>query len=1631
MIFFIPKTNYNIFFLFLFSLLLIYTNESPVKMKPIFKCGSDKTEPIPKLATEILPIKNPKRVLDNVDQDGFKEFNIFLDLNNFDYEVELYNLSSTREIFVSGMTKALNTIKSLLKVKPTENYQFQDEDLRNESINKWNTTIVGSKASQGMSELGIDLFIFVRFGDAREMGELSLASASARYLDVKTGQPTLGIININRDVDYSKQNAFQFFEMIVLHEFTHVLGFSSYFFVNYFNNILIKVDEYGITRAYINSTKVVEVAKKYYNCDSLIGVELEEFGGEQTLRSHWEARILLGEYMNGVAYNEEVVISEFTLALLEDSGYYKAKYYTGGLMQYGKNKGCDFLDKKCVNNGEVNPKFKNEFFDTIYYLNYDPSCSSGRQSRTYHGIYLYDSIPVQYQYYSNSSFGGRSSCDYCPVSQEYYYEANNIYYVGHCSEKGSGEYGSKIPYKDKSKNRYNYYTSGDLTSITGEFHSNNSFCVLSSLISQNIQGYSDYSSTVRAICYKMFCSERSLTIQINDNYIVCPRAGGKINAMNFDGYLLCPDYYLICSGTVLCNDMFDCVDKKSLLKDDIIYDYEIKTSQDISDAEIEAVSQDAYELSDNGECPQFCSQCNEKHECIKCKNGYGIYELKKGDISERNCKNINELSNYYLKEGIYYKCLDNCIECANGEECITCHSDYVNINQKCFLKIENCKRYNDEGKCERCVIGYKIYGSGSGCEIGIENCDVFNNSTCITCENNYILSDNLCYKKIDNCIQYGNEEYCQKCNESYAFKDNDRLNCYDINQFTEYFTKDDGISYFKCDDTSNDGIDNCKICEYNYFNLICKQCKSDFVLKDDETNKCYSKELFVNDTKYFYENEYLIKSCSHVIANCTSCTKNVLPICNKCEDNFRLSILCYKIVENCDEYDPYEGDKCQRCKEGYAFEEDERKLCKNINTFEEYYTNDFGISYYKCNDTSRGGISNCRKCKYDIIDGLKCNECFNDYIIKDNENDICYSKELFINDKTYYYDDEFHIKNCSKTINNCDECAKEKEIVNCKKCKDDYFIVNDFNRICNKEDELISNDEYYFNQEINEYFSCEYYHTIENCKKCHNSTICNNCKQGYTFIDDDKLICKNIGELGYKYIMDENDDTIYRKCSDYMENCEYCWSKNECLSCYENYGLYNDYFTCINISKHYHYQNRTDSLFYLCNTTMDNCEKCASDNECIQCIDNYIKINNDESTCVPITDINFNEYYLSPNDTNMYLKCSSLIKNCVTCSYEDGCKICYNGFILLNDDKRNCQDKSKTSLEYHFTEDNHTYYSCNDYKFKSNIHCFSLLPKQNINLTFIQTQLINHKLACYFLTHSPLPKNFSLIFEISIFSSTLRNLENSNKKIILKNEDDDSSGESNTIIKFSSQEKYDDSVSYIEINDIQLDKGNSITKAVADNNICNIKFNKYSNLANTGKVKDLIEKKKIPDFSSIKEEKIETLTIDKLQNCEFNLKSEDSTIFSEDKFELNFVESNNTDNEIKAECDIKDENTQMIECKINEEVNNNYFLKDEILSLSNKLVIISTNNEEFKFNCTKKFDLKKIIIIAGAAVGVLIIICICCCCCCKKKKEPDNPNMNILPTNHQPYDPNEIYMYDKKNNSKSFRNGINSGIRLY
>ena len=242
-----------------------------------------------------------------------------------------------------------------------------------------------------------------------------------------------------------------------------------------------------------------------------------------------------------------------------------------------------------------------------------------------------------------------------------------IYYIGHCSI-GTGDYGNFLS-----------SMSSNLQPYTKEKYSKNAYCVLSSLIPSRIEDSELYSNQVRAVCYEMSCSDKSLSILINYEYIVCPRAGGKIKPLNFNGYLLCPDYYLICSGTVLCNDLFDCVEKKSLLKDDITYDYEIKTTQDLKQSEKDEFSEDNYELSTNGKCPQYCKQCNILGQCTSCRNNFAIAEIKINNKINKICVLRSELKRgYYIdeKNSIYYKCLDNCAKCNNQEKCISCNDGY-------------------------------------------------------------------------------------------------------------------------------------------------------------------------------------------------------------------------------------------------------------------------------------------------------------------------------------------------------------------------------------------------------------------------------------------------------------------------------------------------------------------------------------------------------------------------------------------------------------------------------------------------------------------------------------------------------------------------------------------------------------------------------------------------------------------------------------------------------------------------------------------------------------------------------------------------------------------------------------------
>ena len=817
------KKIYFYLFIFMFNLI-----NCQLQRPPLFKCiHDDEEEKHSFSATKVKLSESFKRRIDEEQTSDFVDFKIHLDFKNLEKDMKAYGLYSQKDFFENSMIKAVETLQSLLKVKPlkitnNEGYNINDQTLTSEQFNlsDWDTEKFGDEAINKkvtFQSLNIHLVIF---GILTKLPESTLATASAKVYQDNDGQPLVGIVKINKAINYTKPNSDIYFESILVHEFTHILGFSHHFFETYFHNIFSRIDKFGVNRTYLNSPKVLEVAKQYFDCPTIDGVELENQGGSGTAGSHWEARILLGEYMNGYAYTEEQVISEFTLAVLEDSGYYKPIKYTGGLMRFGKHKGCAFLEEKCVdkNTHKINPSFENEFYDTISDGQViEASCSSGRQSRTYNAWWLGYGLPEEFQYFENPNITGYEPADFCPVPLKHQPEEDQSYFAGHCSIKGSGIYGSMISYRD-----INPHLSKDLAKYTGENLTDHSLCYLSSLSTDT-----KVSKVVRANCYETFCSDKSLTVKIFDDYIVCPKTGGKIEVDGYYGYLLCPDYNLMCSGSVVCNNIFDCVDKQSLLKEDSYkYDYEILTSQNIEKAnDAEANDTSNYELSQNGICPEFCQHCKENNVCLKCVSGYIKKQMENGEII---CSLEVDVKNGYYKNknNVYLKCMEKCTICEDAKTCSKCEEGY----------------YYHEKKCK-------------------------------------LLTNETREKMVENCLEMDDNFNCKKCVAGYGFNQTNTKVCLKVDEeLVNYYSKNNGVNYYPCSSINA----NWTKCFFNLTELRVKgiECKDNLVLLDKRGGLCLTKEEIEENPKYYFRDETHAGVCSKDIELCLLC--NSANDCTQC-----------------------------------------------------------------------------------------------------------------------------------------------------------------------------------------------------------------------------------------------------------------------------------------------------------------------------------------------------------------------------------------------------------------------------------------------------------------------------------------------------------------------------------------------------------------------------------------------------------------------------------------------------------------------------------------------------------------------------------------------------------------------------
>ncbi|KAL1353747.1 uncharacterized protein [Arachis hypogaea] len=325
----------------------------------------------------------------------------------------------------------------------------------------------------------------------------------------------------------------------LIHEVMHVLGFDPHAFAHFRDERKrrrsqvteqIMDEKIGRMVTRVVLPRVVMHSRHHYGAFSgnFTGLELEDGGGRGTSGSHWEKRLLMNEIMTG-SVDTRSVVSKMTLALLEDSGWYKANYSMADRLDWGRNQGSEFVTSPC------------NLWKGAYRCNTTQfsGCTYNREAEGYCPILTYSGdLPLWAQYFPQANKGGQSSlADYCT-----YFVA---YSDGSCTDTNS----ARAPDR-----------------MLGEVRGSNSRCMASSLVRT---GFVRGSTTQGNGCYQHRCINNSLEVAVDGIWKVCPRAGGPIQFPGFNGELICPAYHELCNTAPVavsgqcpnaCNFNGDCVE---------------------------------------------------------------------------------------------------------------------------------------------------------------------------------------------------------------------------------------------------------------------------------------------------------------------------------------------------------------------------------------------------------------------------------------------------------------------------------------------------------------------------------------------------------------------------------------------------------------------------------------------------------------------------------------------------------------------------------------------------------------------------------------------------------------------------------------------------------------------------------------------------------------------------------------------------------------------------------------------------------------------------------------------------------------------------------------------------------------
>ncbi|CAH8571603.1 unnamed protein product [Schistosoma margrebowiei] len=320
---------------------------------------------------------------------------------------------------------------------------------------------------------------------------------------------------------------------------------------------------------------VVRIARSFYNCPNLDGVELEDEDDAGVYLTHWEKRLLENDLMTAT-YTNSFRISPITLAMMEDTGWYIPNYALSQSFSWGRGRGCTFATGSCLEymleqsrGGHPIAPFCQQLTSSFHNKNngLQVSCTPGEESYGFCNLIEYSKpLPDEYVYFVNTNFstvtlnseinlgtgtltnqyplvklGGKIAlANYCPYHQEIEWEDDVGKSIAntHCHASTN----LKDPHNNFKLERFG------MDSVCVEHSPNWHLINGDSLFVPPVEG---------AGCYTFRCSmtEGGLVLELAGGMSIPCEVPGEISEINacltkqsltVKGKLVCPDCRLLC-----------------------------------------------------------------------------------------------------------------------------------------------------------------------------------------------------------------------------------------------------------------------------------------------------------------------------------------------------------------------------------------------------------------------------------------------------------------------------------------------------------------------------------------------------------------------------------------------------------------------------------------------------------------------------------------------------------------------------------------------------------------------------------------------------------------------------------------------------------------------------------------------------------------------------------------------------------------------------------------------------------------------------------------------------------------------------------------------------------------------------